>query len=91
LLAIVYIGLRKLNRPDKGVDLDCIDVIKLLQSLLDLSLVGFDINNENQSVVLLNLLHGALGVERVDDDLVLIKTGLVRNGLSWVLGRAGEL
>lgn len=77
--------------PDEGVDLDGINVIELLQRLLDLSLVGLDINDENKGVVLLNLLHGALGVERVDDDLVLIETRLRRNGLSEVLGVAGEL
>jgi hypothetical protein len=56
-----------------------------------LSLVGLDINNENQGVVLLNLLHGALSVERVLDDLVLIETRLVRDGLAWVFWLAGEL
>ena len=77
--------------PDKGVDLDGINVIELLQRLLDLSLVRLDIDDKNQGVVLLNLLHGALGVERVDDDLMLVETGLVRNRLTWVLGRAGQL
>jgi hypothetical protein len=80
-----------LDIPDKGVDLDGINVIELLQCLLDLSLVGLDIDDENESVVLLNLLHGALGVERVDYDFVLIKTRLVRNRLAWVLWRAREL
>jgi hypothetical protein len=56
-----------------------------------LSLVCLDIDDENQGVVLLNLLHGTLGIERVDDDLVLIETRLVRNGLSWVFGRTREL
>jgi hypothetical protein len=68
--------------PDKGVDLDSVDIVELLQRLLDLSLVCLDIDDENQSVVLLNLLHGALGVERVDNDLVLIEAWLMRNGLS---------
>jgi len=56
-----------------------------------LSLVGFDVDNENKSVVLLNLLHGALSVERVDNDLVFIEAGLMRNRLARVLGVAGEL
>jgi hypothetical protein len=56
-----------------------------------LSLVGLDIDNEDKGVVLLNLLHGTLGVERVDDNLVLIETGLVRNRLAWVFWRAGKL
>jgi hypothetical protein len=41
--------------------------------------------------VLLNLLHGALGVERVDDDLVLVETGQVGDRLAGDLGRAREL
>ena len=56
-----------------------------------MSLVCLNVDNENQSVVLLNLLHRALSVERVDDDLVLIETGGVWDGLSWVFWLAGEL
>lgn len=76
---------------DKSVDLDGIDIVQLLQCLLDLSLVGLDVNDEYQGVVLLDLLHCALGVERVDDDLVGIESGLMRNRLSWVLGASAEL
>jgi hypothetical protein len=77
--------------PDESVDLDGVDVIKLLQCLLDLSLVGTDVDDENKGVVLLNLLHGTLSVKRVDDDLVLIETWLMRNRLAWVLWGAGKL
>lgn len=77
--------------PDEGVDLDGVDVVELLEGLLDLSLVGLDVDNEYEGVVLLDLLHGALGVERVDDDLVLIEAGLVRDRLAWVLWCAREL
>jgi hypothetical protein len=56
-----------------------------------LSLVGLDINNEDQGVVLLNLLHRALGVERVDDDLVLIEARLRGDGLAEVLRVARKL
>jgi hypothetical protein len=56
-----------------------------------LSLVGLDIDNEDEGVVLLNLLHRTLGVKGVDDDLVLIETRLVRDGLARVLGGAREL
>jgi hypothetical protein len=79
------------NIPDESVDLDGINIIELLQSLLDLSLVGLDVHDEYQGVVLLNLLHGTLSVERVDDDLVLIETRLRRNRLSEVLGLSGQL
>lgn len=78
------------NIPDQGVDLDGINVVELLQSSLDLGLVGLDVDDEDEGVVLLNLLHGALGVERVDDDLVLIKAGLMLDGLAEVLGVPGK-
>ena len=77
--------------PDKGVDLDGVNVVKLLKSLLDLALVGLDVDDEDEGVVLLNLLHGALSVERVDDDLVLIKLWLGSESLAWVLWSTGEL
>jgi hypothetical protein len=56
-----------------------------------LSLICLDIDDENQGVVLLNLLHGALSVERVDDDLVGIESGLRDDRLSGVLGLTGEM
>ena len=77
--------------PDEGVDLDGVNIIEFLQCLLDLSLVGLNIDDEDQGVVLLNLFHRTLGVERVDYDLVLIETGLMRDGFAGVLGRSGEL
>jgi len=72
--------------PDQSVDLDCVHVVQLLQSILDLPLVCLDIHNEYQGVVLLNFLHGALGVQWVNDHLVVVETGLMRDGLAWVLG-----
>lgn len=80
----------QIDIPDKGVDLDGVNIVKLLKSLLDLTLVGLDVDNEDEGVVLLDLLHRTLGVERVDDDLVLIETGRMRNALAWVLWRARE-
>jgi hypothetical protein len=77
--------------PDEGVDLNGIDIIKLLQGILNLSLVGQSVNNEHQSVVLLDLLHGALSVERVDDDLVGIETRLRNDRLPGVFWFPGEL
>lgn len=76
--------------PDQSVDLDGVNVVELLEGKLDLSLVGLDVDDEDQGVVLLHLLHGALGVERVDNDLVLIQTGSVGDRLSGVLGRSGD-
>lgn len=39
--------------PDKSVDLDAVNIVELLQAGLDLGLVGADVDNEDQSVVLL--------------------------------------
>ena len=77
--------------PDQGVDLDGVNVVELLEGLLDLALVGLGVDDENEGVVLLNLLHGALGVERVDDDLGGIEAGLVGDALARILGRARQL
>jgi hypothetical protein len=76
--------------PDHGVDLDSVHVVQLLEGLLDLPLVGLDINDEDKGVVLLDLLHRALGVERVDDDLSGIEAGLRWDRLARVFRRAGE-
>lgn len=76
--------------PDEGVQGHGLDIVKLLQGVLDLPLVRLGVHNEDEGVVLLNLLHRALGVERVDDDLGGIEAGLVRDRLARVLGRARE-
>lgn len=77
--------------PDECVDFDGVNVVESLEGTLDLSLVGLDVDNENEGVVLFHLLHRALSVERVHNDLVLIKARKVRNRLAGVLGRAGKL
>jgi hypothetical protein len=77
--------------PDKSVDLDSVNVVQGLKSSLDLALVGLDVDNEDKGVVLFDLLHGALGVERVDDDLVVVEASLMRDRLAGVFGRSGEL
>ena len=77
--------------PDEGVNLDRVDVVELLESQFDLGLVGLDVDNEDERIVLLNLLHGALRVERVHNDLVLVQAGLVRDRLARVLGGARQL
>jgi hypothetical protein len=85
------IGLLGSIRADEGVDLDGVNVIKLLEGKLDLGLVGLDVDNEDEGVVFLDLLHGRLGVERVDNDLVLIKTVGMGNRLAGVLGSTRQL
>ena len=77
--------------PDESVDLGAVNVVELLQGLLDLGLVGLDVANEDQGVVLLDLLHGRLGVQGVDDDLVLVHARLMGDRLAVVLGSTRQL
>lgn len=77
--------------PNQRVDLQHINVVELLDRVLNLSLVCLDIHNEYQRVVLLNLLHRALGVERVDNDFVVVEAGFMGDGFAEVFGCAGEL
>lgn len=77
--------------PDQGVDLDGVDIILLLERILDLPLVRLGVDDEDEGVVLLDLLHGTLGVQRVQEDLVLVDGGLFGDGLARVLGGARQL
>ena len=58
--------------PNQRINLHALHIIQFLQRLLDLPLVRLDIANENQRVILLNLLHRTLGIQRVDDDFVVV-------------------
>ena len=42
-------------RSDEGVDLDAVDIVLLLEGGSNLTLVGLDIDDEDEGVVLLNL------------------------------------
>jgi hypothetical protein len=77
--------------PDQGVNLDTVNVVELLKSLLDLALVGLDVDNEDEGVVLLDLLHGGLGVQGVQNNTVEVQSGTVGNGNAGVLGGPREL
>lgn len=79
------------NIPDQRVNLDSIDIIQLLQRLLDLPLVALDVHDKHKSVVLLDLLHRALRVQRVDNHLVVIKARRMRDRLARILGRPRQL
>lgn len=83
--------MRESNIPDQGVDLDGVNIVQLLKSHLDLALVGLDVDDEDQGVVLLDLLHGALGVQGVQDDLVEVESGGMRDGDAGVLGGPRQL
>jgi hypothetical protein len=76
---------------DEGVDLDGGHVILLLESGSNLALVGLDIDDEHEGVVLLNLLHGGFGVERVDEDLAGVETRLRGDRFAGILGRAATI
>ena len=72
--------------PDQCVDLCHVYIIELFYSLLDLQLIGTQVHNEHQCVVVLNLLHGRLRGEWVLDDAILVQLGTAGNALAWVLG-----
>jgi len=59
--------------PDQGVNFLGLDVIHFLHCILDLLLVCSKVNNENQSVVVLNLLHCRLSGKWVLQDLIMVK------------------
>lgn len=75
---------------DQSVDLGGGDVVELLESGLDLALVGGTVDDEDKSVVLLDLLHSALSVEREEDGAVSIHARGVRNALSGVSRLTGQ-
>lgn len=58
--------------PNERINLQAIHIIQFLQRLLNLPLVRLYIADKHQGIVLLNFLHRALGVERVDYDFVVI-------------------
>ena len=50
--------------PNQGVDLDRLNVIQFLHGVLNLSLVRLEVCDEDEGVVLLDLLHRGLSVQR---------------------------
>ena len=77
--------------PNQSINLHAINIIKRLQRRLDLPLVRFDITHKHQRIILLDLLHRAFRVQRVDEDFVVVEAGFVRDGFTWVFGGAGKL
>ena len=67
------------HSPNQSIDLDRVDVVQLPQCLLNLHLVGLDVADEHERVVLLDLLHGRLSVEWVDEHFVCVQTRLMGN------------
>ncbi|CAN7981733.1 unnamed protein product [Ixodes pacificus] len=85
-----HVGLLLSIGPDERVDFGHIDVIQLLHSRLDLVLVGPQVDDEHQRVVILDLLHRRLRCQRVLDDGELIETGPPGHAPLRVLGLAGQ-
>ena len=54
-------------------------------------LVGANVNDEDEGVVLLDLLHGGLGVQGVLDGLEGVESRLAGDGATGVGGGTGEL
>lgn len=84
------VGLLLAVGPDEGVDLGSLNVVELLNRVLDVALVGTEVNNENKGVVVLNLLHGRLGADGELDSAELVHAGKVRDRLAGVLGGASK-
>lgn len=79
---------------NERVDLGGRDVVELLEGALDLALVGSTVNDEDERVVLLDLLHGRLGVEREEDRAERIHARSMRHALARetrVLGQVKRL
>ena len=78
------------NTPNQSINLDTVNVVYLLDRFLDLPLICFDIDDEDQRVVLLNLLHCRLGVQGVYDDLELVQPWRMGDAFAGVLRIARE-
>lgn len=75
---------------DKSVNLDSLDLVKDLDSILDVSLGGLVVDSQDKGVGILNLLDGDLAVDVALDNLVSIESGSAGNRLSLVLRSSGK-
>jgi len=81
-----HVGLLLAIRSNQSVYFRGLHIVKLFYCILDLTLVRFQIDNEHQSIVFLNLFHGRLCVQWRYDRPELIHTGSMRHRLARVLG-----
>jgi len=72
---------------DERVHFGDVDLIKLLHRLLDLRLVGLEVDDENEGVVILNFLHRRLSREGIADDRIGVHAISFRRALLGELGR----
>jgi len=91
VLAELDVSLLSSLRGDKSVDSVSLDGVKFLHRVLDLTLVGLDVNNEDKSVGILNQLHGRLGSQGVLDNRELVKSILLGDGLLCISGCLGKI
>jgi hypothetical protein len=85
VLAELNVSLLSSLGGDKSVDSVSLDGIKLLNSVLDLTLVALNVNNENKGVGILNQLHGRLSGQGVLDNRELVKSILLGGRLLRIL------
>ena len=58
--------------PDQSINFADFDVVQFLDSRFNLVLVGLQVADKNQSIVIFNLLHGRLCCQWMLDDIVSI-------------------
>jgi hypothetical protein len=78
-------------RSDKGVDLGNLNLVDGGNGVLDLSLVGGDVDDENKGVVLLDLLHGRFSGQGELDHVVSLRSNHSLGGLGDHIRLAGKL
>lgn len=77
-------GLLLTVRADERVHASSLDIVRLFEGSLNLTLVRVTVNNENKRVHILDLLHGALRGQRVQERLAGIRARQVRSALTRV-------
>ena len=76
--------------PNQRVDLCGLDLVHAAHGVSDLPLVRAQVNNEDEGVVVLNLLHSGLSRQGVLEDGVRVKRVHLRHGLARILGVAQQ-
>jgi len=82
------VGLLHAIGANQRVDFADVDLVQLLDRLANLRLVGLQIDDENQSVVVFNLLHGRFCRQGIPDDGIGIHTISAGRALLGKLGRS---
>jgi hypothetical protein len=77
-------------RSDEGSDLGGGDLVHLLDGVDDLVLVGQNVDDEDQGVVVLDSLHGGLSGEWMSEDTVLIQLSSAGSRSARILRLAGQ-